>query len=163
MLTEAKRALAEQASEAKSRFLATLGHEVRTPMTGVLGMKRTAARQPGSTTGSTAGSMPSIAPVSICCGWSTTRSTWRGSKRGKLELANADFALRPLLDEGGRVDGAGGGTQGALPSSNMSMPMPRRPARRPHRLQQILLNLLGNAIKFTEAGHVALETAALAP
>src|SRR5690606_2315206 len=37
-LAEQKRALAEQASEAKSRFLATLGHEVRTPMTGVLGM-----------------------------------------------------------------------------------------------------------------------------
>ena len=58
-----KRELAEQASLAKTRFLATLGHEVRTPMTGVLGMSELLL-QPASMRSSAATSTPSAAPAS---------------------------------------------------------------------------------------------------
>jgi ligand-binding sensor domain-containing protein/CheY-like chemotaxis protein len=161
-LAEQRQAMAEQASEAKSRFLATLGHEVRTPMTGVLGMSELlqgttldprqrshvdAIRRAGEHLLRLVNDALDLARI----------------EAGKLQLGNADFALHPLLDEVAAlmapvaerkglafIDGIAGDAPVALHGDRT-------------RVQQILLNLVGNAVKFTDSGHVALETFALAP
>jgi hypothetical protein len=90
--------LAEQASEAKSRFLATLGHEVRTPMTGVLGMSellratRLDDRQRSQVDAIHRAGEHLLRLVNDALDLARIEA-------GKLELATADFALRPLLDE----------------------------------------------------------------
>lgn len=151
-----KREVAEQASHAKSRFLANLGHEVRTPMTGVLGMSELLLST--SLDASQQGQVQSIrrAGEHLLRLVNDALDLAR-IEAGRLELDAVDFDLdmlveevvalmRPLADRKGlvlRVDmapGARGGWRGD-----------------PTRIRQILLNLLGNALKFTERGEVALS------
>lgn len=150
-----KREVAEQASQAKSRFLANLGHEVRTPMTGVLGMSELLLstsldkKQQGQVHAIRRAGEHLLRLVNDALDLARIEA-------GRLELEVADFDLdalvedvialmRPLADRKGltlRVavaHDAGGGWCGD-----------------PTRLRQILLNLLGNAVKFTERGEVAL-------
>ena len=105
-LREHRRRLSDQGSEAKTRFLATLGHEIRTPMTGVLGMAELLQVGELAPQGSARRSHRSSAPASTCCAWSTTRSTWRASKPASSTLDDA--ALRPA-----RVARRGGGAAAA--------------------------------------------------
>ena len=92
------RAEIEAANEAKSRFLATLGHEVRTPMTGVLGMAELLegtpldARQRGHVQAIHRAGEHLLRLVNDALDMARIEA-------GKLELAPAPFALRPLLDE----------------------------------------------------------------
>jgi len=161
-LAEAKQVLAEQASEAKSRFLATLGHEVRTPMTGVLGMSEllqgTAldARQRSHVDAIRRAGEHLLRLVNDALDLARIEA-------GKLELVNADFAVRPLLDEVAALMAPVAERKGlqfldALdPATSQALHGDRT------RLQQILLNLLNNAIKFTEHGHVSVEVGPLEP
>ncbi len=151
-----KREVAEQASQAKSRFLANLGHEVRTPMTGVLGMSELLlstsldANQQGQVQSIRRAGEHLLRLVNDALDLARIEA-------GRLELDAVDFDLdtlveevvalmRPLADRKGlvlRVDiapDARGGWRGD-----------------PTRIRQILLNLLGNALKFTERGEVALS------
>ena len=161
-LAEQKRALAEQASEAKSHFLATLGHEVRTPMTGVLGMSELlqgttldprqrshvdAIRRAGEHLLRLVNDALDLARI----------------EAGKLQLSNADFALRPLLDEVAALMAPVAERKGLAFLDGISADAPVALHGDRTRVQQILLNLVGNAVKFTGTGHVALETFALAP
>ena len=161
-LTEAKRALAEQASEAKSRFLATLGHEVRTPMTGVLGMSellrgsRLDDRQRSQVDAIHRAGQHLLRLVDDALDLARIEA-------GKLELANAGFALRPLLDEVAGLMAPVAERKGLAFVDAMATDAPSALHGDRTRIQQILLNLLGNAIKFTEVGQVSLETAALEP
>ena len=161
-LTEAKRALAEQASEAKSRFLATLGHEVRTPMTGVLGMSellrgsRLDEKQRSQVDAIHRAGEHLLRLVNDALDLARIEA-------GKLELSTADFALRPLLDEVAGLMAPVAERKGLAFVEHVAADVPAALHGDRTRIQQILLNLLGNAIKFTEAGHVALETFALVP
>jgi signal transduction histidine kinase/CheY-like chemotaxis protein len=161
-LIKQKRELAEQASLAKSRFLANLGHEVRTPMTGVLGMSELLlstpldARQQDRIHAIRRAGEHLLRLVNDALDLARIEA-------GRFELDEADFALdaivedvvglmRPLAERKGlrfvvAVDAdVRGGWRGD-----------------PTRVRQILLNLLGNAIKFTERGEVSLAIASLAP
>ncbi|WP_240906238.1 hybrid sensor histidine kinase/response regulator [Thermomonas sp. HDW16] len=161
-LNEEKRALAEQASDAKSRFLATLGHEVRTPMTGVLGMSellrgsRLDEKQRSQVDAIHRAGEHLLRLVNDALDLARIEA-------GKLELANADFALRPLLDEVAGLMAPVAERKGLAFLDAMAGDVPAAVHGDRTRIQQILLNLLGNAIKFTETGHVALETTALSP
>jgi ligand-binding sensor domain-containing protein/CheY-like chemotaxis protein/nitrogen-specific signal transduction histidine kinase len=161
-LTEEKRLLAEHASEAKSRFLATLGHEVRTPMTGVLGMSellrgsRLDDRQRSQVDAIHRAGEHLLRLVNDALDLARIEA-------GKLELANADFALRPLLDDVAGLMAPVAERKGLAFVDAMGADAPASLHGDRTRLQQILLNLLGNAIKFTESGHVSLEAGALAP
>ena len=160
-LTEEKRALAEQASEAKSRFLATLGHEVRTPMTGVLGMSellrgsRLDEKQRSQVDAIHRAGEHLLRLVNDALDLARIEA-------GKLELASADFALRPLLDEVAGLMAPVAERKGLAFVDTMAADAPAALHGDRTRIQQILLNLLGNAIKFTETGHVSLEVTALA-
>jgi len=161
-LIKQKRELAEQASLAKSRFLANLGHEVRTPMTGVLGMSELLlsteldATQQGQVQAIRRAGDHLLRLVNDALDLARIEA-------GRFELHETDFALdgivddvvglmRPLAERKGLRfaldvdDGVRGGWHGDAT-----------------RLRQILLNLLGNAIKFTERGEVALVVEPLAP
>lgn len=161
-LAEQKQALAEQASEAKSRFLATLGHEVRTPMTGVLGMSELLqgtpldARQRRHVDAIRRAGEHLLRLVNDALDLARIEA-------GRLELANADFALRPLLDEVAALMAPVAERKGLAFIDGMAPDAPTALHGDRTRLQQILLNLVGNAVKFTESGHVALETCALVP
>lgn len=161
-LAEQKQALAEQASEAKSHFLATLGHEVRTPMTGVLGMSEllqaTAldARQRSHVDAIRRAGEHLLRLVNDALDLARIEA-------GKLALANTDFALRPLLDEVAALMAPVAERKGLAFIDGMSTDTPAALHGDRTRVQQILLNLVGNAVKFTESGHVALETFALLP
>ena len=161
-LAEAKRTLVEQASEAKSRFLATLGHEVRTPMTGVLGMSELLLgsnldpRQRGQVDAIHRAGQHLLRLVNDALDLARIEA-------GKLELANADFALRPLLDEIVGLMAPLAERKALQFIDALDAGAPRALHGDSTRVQQILLNLIGNAIKFTDAGHVSLETFALAP
>ena len=161
-LNEHKRELAEQASLAKTRFLATLGHEVRTPMTGVLGMSELLLATPldekqrGYTHAIQNAGSHLLRLVNDALDIARIEA-------GKLELQQQDFDLRELVDEVvgltapmagqrglGFADEIAAGTSGALQGD-------------PVRVRQILLNLLGNAIKFTERGGVTVRVSPMSP
>lgn len=161
-LAEHKRTLAEQASQAKSRFLATLGHEVRTPMTGVLGMAELLQGTPLDT--QQRGHVDAIRRA----GEHLLRLVndaldMARIEAGKLELVNAAFALKPLLDEVAGLMAPLAERKGLVFAEHIDADAPRALQGDRTRVQQILLNLIGNAVKFTEAGHVSLEVSALQP
>jgi signal transduction histidine kinase/CheY-like chemotaxis protein len=161
-LAAQRQALAEQASEAKSRFLATLGHEVRTPMTGVLGMSELLqgttldARQRSHVDAIRRAGEHLLRLVNDALDLARIEA-------GKLQLANADFALRPLLDEVAALMAPVAERKGLTFIDGMAADAPAALHGDRTRVQQILLNLVGNAVKFTDTGHVALETFALLP
>ncbi len=161
-LAEHKRTLAEQASQAKSRFLATLGHEVRTPMTGVLGMAELLRGTPLDT--QQRGHVDAIRRA----GEHLLRLVndaldMARIEAGRLELVDAAFALKPLLGEVAELMAPLAERKGLVFAEHVDADAPRALQGDRTRVQQILLNLIGNAVKFTEAGHVSLEVAALQP
>lgn len=161
-LAEHKRALAEQASEAKSRFLATLGHEVRTPMTGVLGMTellqstRLDPRQRRHVDAIRRAGEHLLRLVNDALDLARIEA-------GKLQLTNADFALRPLLDDIAGLMAPVAERKGLVYVEQLGKESPAILHGDRTRIQQILLNLIGNAVKFTAIGHVAVETSGLQP
>ena len=157
-----KRALAEQASEAKTRFLATLGHEVRTPMTGVLGMSElllgTAldARQRGYTQAIRGAGEHLLRLVNDALDLARIES-------GRLPLESQPIALRSLVAEVVALTAPLARERGLRFSEAIDSDLPVAVLGDAVRIKQILLNLLGNARKFTEAGEIGLRVSALAP
>ena len=161
-LAEHKRELAEQASEAKSRFLATLGHEVRTPMTGVLGMSELlqasrldprqrahvdAIHRAGEHLQQLVNNALDLARI----------------EAGKLELDSEDFDVRRLVHEIAELNAPMAERKGLAFVEDVAAEVPASVRGDCTRVRQILLNLVGNAIKFTETGHVLLEVQAADP
>lgn len=161
-LAEHKRELAEQASEAKSRFLATLGHEIRTPMTGVLGMSELLQKSPLDDHQHAQVGAIRRAGEHLLRLLNDALDLAR-IEAGKLELATTDFTLRPLLDEVAALMAPVAERKGLVFVDAIATDAPRALHGDRTRLQQILLNLIGNAVKFTERGHVAVEVFGLQP
>jgi signal transduction histidine kinase/CheY-like chemotaxis protein len=161
-LTVHKHELAEQASEAKTRFLATLGHEVRTPMTGVLGMSELLLATPLNeqqqryTTAIQRAGTHLVRLVNDALDLARIEA-------GKLELQEADFDLHVLVNDIAALMAPVAEKRGLAFSNEIAHGVPRMVRGDPLRLRQILLNLIGNAIKFTDQGRVALRIAPLSP
>ncbi|MCI4568705.1 two-component regulator propeller domain-containing protein [Lysobacter sp. CFH 32150] len=159
-LSEQKRSLAEQASQAKTQFLATLGHEVRTPMTGVLGMTELLLgtplqqKQRGYAESIRSSGQHLLRLVNDALDLARVES-------GKLELEDAPFDLHILLQEVCALFEPLAQAKG-LGFRCESANLPRGVRGDAHRLRQMLLNLGNNAIKFTERGDVVLRATATA-
>jgi signal transduction histidine kinase/ActR/RegA family two-component response regulator/sugar lactone lactonase YvrE len=156
-----ERELAERASLAKTRFLATLGHEVRTPMTGVLGMSelllgtRLDERQRGYTESIRRAGNHLLRLVNDALDLARIEA-------GKLELDAQPFVLRALLAEVVALQAPVAQQKGLRFVQQVGADVPAALLGDALRIKQVLLNLVGNAIKFTEHGEVGLAVATTA-
>ncbi|MEZ0225843.1 MAG: ATP-binding protein [Alphaproteobacteria bacterium] len=147
---------ARQANEAKSRFLALMSHEIRTPMAGILGMidfmKETKMTEEQSAY---------INTVSDCSKTllNTLNDILDVSKleAGKLQISNINFDFYNLLGNSVRILVRNAEGKGLKLEMKIDQNVPQQVYGDPHRIQQIIINLLNNAIKFTDKGSVTLK------
>ena len=159
-MAEQQREMAEQASEAKTRFLATLGHEIRTPMTGVLGMAE--LLQSSSLDGRQQGQVQAIhrAGRHLLRLLNDALDLAR-IEADKLVLSEEPFDLDALIDEVASLMAPLAERKQLRFVLQRAPDLPRGVLGDRTRIEQILLNLLGNAIKFTEQGEVGLAVSSL--
>ncbi|WP_374473597.1 ATP-binding protein [Arenimonas sp.] len=155
-LARARQQLAEQNSEAKTRFLATLGHEIRTPMTGVLGMAELLQggelqpRQRAQVDAIQVAGRHLLRLVNDALDLARIEA-------GKLTLEDTPFALRPLLSELVGLLRPLAEAKGLAFSLRCDAAVPAHLRGDATRVRQILLNLASNAIKFCERGELAIH------
>ena len=146
---------AENANQAKSTFLATVSHEIRTPMNGVLGMIDVLERTPLSleqreslgTVHHSASSLLRIIDDIL---------DFSKIEAGRLDLETLELSTVELIEGTAETLAPQAAAKGLRLVAYVDAGVPDRVVGDPLRLQQILFNLLGNAIKFTEAGSVRL-------
>ncbi len=158
-LREQRRQLSDQGSAAKTRFLATLGHEIRTPMTGVLGMAellQAGALQPRQRQQVQAIQRAGEHLLRLV----NDALDLARIEAGKLTLEDAAFDLHELLDEVSALLEPLAQAKGLAFHLQRAPGTPRTLRGDAARVRQILLNLAGNAIKFTTAGEVCLRSEA---
>jgi len=155
-LAEQQRQFAETASAAKSDFLATMGHEIRTPMTGVLGMTELLLRTPLD--GTQRGYAESIQRSGrVLLRLVNDSLDLARVEAGKLELLEAPFDLQQLLQELAALEGPVAQAKGLQWHVEIATDAPRHVIGDAVRIEQVFLNLVGNAIKFTERGAILLR------
>ncbi len=147
---------AEREAIATARFLANISHEVRTPLTGILGTLELLGQD----------TLPAAQARLVELAHTSARSLGlllndildlSKLQSGRMELEDVPFVLQDIVDDTLSMFGPGAQARGVTLSGLVSPELPWELRGEPSRMRQIIGNLVGNAVKFTHQGEVRVE------
>jgi len=147
---------AEAGSKAKGEFLANMSHEIRTPMNGIIGMAGLLSHT--KLTGEQHDYLAMIQQsAESLLRLLNDILDFSKIEAGKLELESIDFSLRDCVGKTGHALAIRAAEKGVELACRVAPDLPDRLVGDPGRLRQIIVNLTGNAIKFTDKGEVVID------
>ena len=150
------KAAAEDANRAKSEFLANMSHEIRTPMNGIIGMAQLLANTSLTSEQTDYLEMMRQSADSLLRLLNDILD-FSKIEAGKLELEEIDFSLRDCVGKTGKSLAVRAADKGLELACRVNPELPDTLIGDPGRLRQVIVNLAGNAIKFTEQGEVVID------